>query len=109
MDFVDRRLVPLSGFSLAAGRATVGKMLAVDQLRRVHLDEFQHALGDGRGGVFAGHRQHVFAVNFRLDVGLAQNRVDILLDEVGLAFFDHEHRALANAEVFDFFVRPADK
>ena len=79
------------------------KILAVDQLRRVHFDKFQHAFGDGCGGVFACHGQDVFAVNFRLDVGFAQNRIDILLDEIGLAFFDDKYRALAQAEVFDFF------
>ena len=42
-------------------------------------------------------------MDFCLNVGLAQDRIDILLDEIGLAFFDDKYRALAKAEVFDFF------
>jgi hypothetical protein len=33
------------------------------------------------------------------DAGLTQDRVQRLLDEVGLAFLDQQHRALAAAEV----------
>ncbi len=92
------------GLGLFGGRARNGrKILAVDQLRRVRLDKFQDAFCDGGCGVFARHGQDVFAVNFCLDIGFAQDGIDILLDEIGLAFFDDKYRALAQAEVFDFF------
>jgi hypothetical protein len=38
-------------------------------------------------------------VQRRLDVAPAQQRGDVLLDVLGLAFFHHQHRALAHAEV----------
>ena len=56
------------------------------------------------GGVFAGHRQHVLAGKRGVDVGAPQDRVDRLLDEIRLAFLDHQHRALADAERDQFVV-----
>ncbi len=46
-------------------------------------------------GVFAGHRQQVLAVQLGRNVGVAQDLVQRLLDEFGLAFLDHQHRLLA--------------
>ena len=43
-------------------------------------------------------------MNFGLDIGLAQDGIEILLDEIGLAFFDDQDGALADAEAFDFVV-----
>ncbi len=54
-------------------------------------------------GVVAGLRQHVLAVHAGLNVGAAQFDVDLLLDVVGRAFLDHQHRALAGAEIAHFF------
>ena len=51
------------------------------------------------GGVVAGLRQRALAEHAGLDVGAAQLDVDLLLDVVGRAFLDHQHRALAGAEV----------
>ena len=53
--------------------------------------------------VFAGARQAVLAVHAGLDVGAAQLGVDRLLDIVGRALLDHQHRALARAERAQFF------
>ncbi len=39
-----------------------------------------------------------------LHVGAAQDGVDRLLDEVGLAFLDHQHGALAGAEAHELLV-----
>ena len=48
--------------------------------------------------VVAGLRQRALAVDAGLDVGAAQLDIDLLLDVVGRAFLDHQHRALAGAE-----------
>ena len=56
------------------------------------------ALQHHPAGVLAGHRQHVLAVQPGLDVRAAQDGVQLLLDEIGLAFLDDQHRALAGAE-----------
>ena len=80
------------------------QMLAVDAARRVALDELQDALDDHGGGVLAGHGQQVLAVDCCVDAGLAQDGVEVLLDEIGLAFFDQQHGALAGAESQDLVV-----
>ncbi len=64
-------------------------------------EELQQALGHHLGGVLARHRQHVLAVEFGVDVALAQDGVDRLLDIVGRALFDDQHGALALAEIGD--------
>ena len=74
-------------------------MRAVDQLRRVVLDEFQNATWSRRRAVYSpaiGSKSLPWTPC--ADVGLAQDRVQILLDEIGLAFLDHQHRALVCAE-----------
>ena len=38
------------------------------------------------------------------EVGFAQDGVEVLLDEIGLAFLDHQHGALARAEPPDLVV-----
>ena len=43
-------------------------------------------------------------MNLGLQIRLAQNRVQVLLDKIGLPFFDHQHRAFAAAESLHFFV-----
>src|ERR1700722_5139028 len=80
------------------------KVIAVDLLRSVLLNKLQDATDYGAGGVLAGHREHALAVNFGLNVGFAQDRVDVLFEEVGLAFFDDEDGTLTDTEAFDFVV-----
>ena len=74
------------------------------QLRRVLPDERPDAFQQDSASVFAAHGQHVFAVHPNVQVGLVQDAVDVLLDEVGLAFFHHQQAALARAKAFEFFV-----
>ena len=62
-------------------------------------EEAGEAVEQHVGGVFAGLRQHALAVDAGLDVGAAQLGVDRLLDVVGIAFLDHQHGALAGAEL----------
>ena len=62
---------------------------------------FSRPVGHHLGGVLARHRQHVLAVDLGVDVALAQDRVDRLLDVVGRALLDDQHGALALAEVGD--------
>ena len=50
-------------------------------------------------GIFAGHRQILLADDLRIAPGLVQHRGEGLLDVVGLAFLDDQHRVLAFAEV----------
>jgi hypothetical protein len=64
-------------------------------------EEFQQAVGHHFGGVFTRHRQHVLAVEPGVDVALAQDGVDRLLDVVGSALLDDQHSALALAEIGD--------
>ena len=78
--------------------------LAVDQMDGVLLDKLQDSPNNRRGGVLTGHREHAFAVHFGLHVGFAQNRIHVLLDEVGLPFFDYQYTALANTEAFDLVI-----
>jgi hypothetical protein len=61
--------------------------------------EFADAARQHLDAVLAGRGQHVLAVQRRLDVAPAQQGGDLLLDVFGLAFFHHQHRALADAEV----------
>ena len=51
------------------------------------------------GRIFAGARQQALAADAGLDIGAAQLHVDRLLDVVGAALLDHQHRAFARAEV----------
>jgi hypothetical protein len=58
------------------------------------VEESLDALGHDRRGIFAGHRQHVLAADLGLDIAAAQDGVERLLDEFGLAFLDHQDRLL---------------
>ena len=88
----------------AAGAAASGITFgARDRLRlrldlAVALEKRARSLQHLGAGVFAGRREHVLAVQRRLHVGLAQDRRQVLLDEVGLAFLDQQHGALAGAK-----------
>ena len=64
----------------------------------VVLEERAQALQERRSAVLARHRQHVLAMQRRSRSGLPQDVGDVLLDEVRLALFDDENRALAFAE-----------
>ncbi|MCY1226862.1 hypothetical protein D9M72_391120 [compost metagenome] len=66
----------------------------------VLLQEGAQPLEHGRSVVFASERQQVLAMQRRGGTGHAQDVGGVLLDKVGLAFFQHQHRALARAEAF---------
>jgi hypothetical protein len=72
-------------------------------------EELGDAVADHRAAIFAGARQHVLADDARLEVGTADQGVELMLDEFGLAFLDDQHRALAGTEVADFVGRSADR
>ena len=66
-------------------RRDIGRRRVSGQQIRPHLlDELADAGAHHAAGVFAGHRQHVLAVHAGLDVGAAQDGVDVLLDVVRL-------------------------
>jgi hypothetical protein len=71
------------------------------ELRQHLVQPGGQARGDHFHGVLAAHGQQVLAVQGRLDVAPAQQGGDFLLDVLGLPFFQHQHGALADAEVRD--------
>ncbi len=79
-------------------------MSRVEELRRVALDECVDTLDHRRGRVFAGHREHVFAMHSRREARFSEHGVEVLLDEVRLALFDHQHGAFPFTEPFDLIV-----
>ena len=87
------RPTSVSGITLRTARRHRQRLQAA-----VALAEGARALQQFGRGVFAGHRQHVLAVQRGGRAGLAQDGREVLLDEVGLAFLHHQHRALAFAE-----------
>ena len=52
--------------------------------------------------VYSPARGRALAEHAGLDIGAAQLGVDRLLDVVGIAFLDHQHRAFARAELAQF-------
>ncbi len=66
--------------------------------RQLLADEGAQALVQHLGAVLAGHWQRALADQPGLQVVPAQHAGDALLDEVRLAFFHQQHRALAGAE-----------
>src|SRR5688500_10728784 len=62
------------------------------QLRRMLPEELRQAAYQERSVVVARHLQAVLAVQLRLQVGAAQVRGDLLLDELGLPLFDDQQR-----------------
>ena len=89
------RLVDLGPLRLDAWRSTAS---SGGHGAPVARQERGQPLADDQRRVFAGHRQHVLAVQPGLQVGLAQDLADRLLDEVGRALLDDEHGLLAGAE-----------
>ena len=92
--------------ALRLGAAGARRLEALARLAEIDVvgrlgEEFQQALGHHLGGVLARHRQHVLAVEPGVDVALAQDGVDRLLDVVGRALLDDQHGALALAEIGD--------
>ena len=81
-----------------------GQYAALEQFRRIHFNKAGDALEHYAAGVFTSHRQHVLAVKACLHIGLAQYRVDVLLYEVWLPFFDQQNAALADAKAFELVV-----
>ena len=79
--------------------ALVGRPhLARQHVRRLGAQERADAVQHDLAGIFAGHRQMFLADDPGAAAGLVQHRGQSLLDVVGLAFLDHEHRVLAFAE-----------
>ena len=89
---------------VVVGQGDDGQVDAVQQLRGHLADERVDALGDGTGGVLAGHGQQVLAMQHRGGVVATKNRLDVLLDEVRLSFLDEQHSLLVGAELHDFVV-----
>ena len=75
-----------------------------EQPRLVLLEEGLQAGKQHLGCVVAAHGQHFLTRQLRVDVAPAQDRIDGLLDILGLAFLDDQHRLLARAEVDHFGV-----
>ena len=75
-----------------------GDRVGVDAGRPRLAQERREPVEQHVRGVVAGLRQRALAEDAGLDVGAAQLDVDLLLDVVGRAFLDHQHRALAGAE-----------
>ena len=73
-------------------------------MRRVLRDECPDAFEHYPAGVFAAHGQHVFAVDLGVQTRFVQDAVDVLLDEVGLAFFHHQQAAFARAKALELIV-----
>ena len=71
------------------------------KLRRLGGEEFGQAAADDLDRVLARHRQQVLAVDPAADLVSPQRREDLLLDELRLPLLDHQHRALARAEIAD--------
>ena len=84
-------------FDPRAGAALVGVRQAdlVDPLRDAVLHHVR--------GVLAGHRQRALAVHLRLDVGLAQDDVDVVLDIGRVALLHDQDVLLAGAESGNLF------
>ena len=79
--------------------ALVGRPhLARQHVRRLGAQEGADAVQHDLAGIFAGHRQMFLADDPGAAAGLVQHRGHRLLDVVGLAFLDHQHRILAFAE-----------
>jgi hypothetical protein len=71
------------------------------RLAAIAVAERPQAFADHVRRVFAGHRQHVFAVQFRVEIGFAQDLTDGLLEVIGRTFLDHQHGPLACAKAGD--------
>ena len=84
---------------LLGARTSLGQ-----ELRRAGAQETADAVEHHLAGVFAGHRQIFLADEARAAIGLVQHRGESLLDVVGLALLDDEHRVLALAEVEELVV-----
>ena len=77
---------------------------------RIGIDAGWTRLGEERGDaaqqrlgiVITGARQTAFAENARRYVDATQDHIDLLLDIFGRALLDHQHGALADAEVLHF-------
>ena len=61
----------------------------------------EQASGDQFSGVLAGHRQHIFAMQWRLQIGATQDRIEFLFNVLRLTLFKHQHCALAGAKLRD--------
>ena len=70
---------------------------------RMLRQETDQALDHHLGVVFAAHDQVVFTFQARGAAGTEQMCGDVLLDEFGLPFFDHQHRLLAITKTGDLF------
>ena len=77
---------------------------------RIGIDTGGMRLGKKRGYaaqqrfriIIAGARQAAFAENARRYIGAAQGHIDLLLDVFRRSLLDHQHGALADAEILHF-------
>src|SRR5215471_7820593 len=70
----------------------------------ISTNKFGQAVAYDGADIFAGHRQHSLALDTRIDIGAPQDGVDGLLDELRLAFLDHENGAFALRKADDLGV-----
>ncbi len=66
--------------------------------------ETAQALAQHFAGIFARHRKGAFADQFGADIMLPQYRIDVLLEVIGLSFFDQQDRLLASSKRYHFLV-----
>src|SRR5438094_881156 len=67
-------------------------------IRRFVRKKLHETARDDFDRVFACQRQHILAMDSRLNVEPAQRRKDFLFDEFRLALFDNQHGPLAQAK-----------
>ena len=94
----------LEGHGMGHRPHNSGQLLAVNQLRKVSFHKFQDAPDDSCRSVFARHGEHSFTAHCGLEVSLPQDRVQVLLDKIGLPLFDNQHSPLTDTEALDFVV-----
>ncbi len=81
----------------------------LEQRGRVAAQERLDAALQDLSGVLSRARQHLLAHHPGIKIGLPQDHVEVLLDELRLPFLDDQHGALARAKAGDFLVRAADR
>src|ERR1700689_5505397 len=102
---------PISELMCSAPSSRCTSLIAEKSGRCGHLkvigrpaaEELAYALFEYVAGIFSGHWQYFFADDARMATLLMQNAAQRLLDELGLALLDDQHRTLAGAELLDLF------
>lgn len=78
--------------------------LVAEELAIIHFDEALQPLHHHRGRIFPTERQDILAMQFRLDIAAAHQRMERLLDIFRRAFLYHDHGLLAETEIHDLLV-----